>query len=166
MARAREVQIAVSEFRRRAVELFRELRFRELQLDFAENVDSDGEIVRGFADAARHRDEDAVDLFAFVFDEADEVIVLLDGLHRLDVDSLAARAGAVDDAGHASFLLGFDRDDEALAADGDQLILPRAGLGEAAQMTPQRFLDDALLLLDLATQAGEIRRGVVVERAV
>ena len=73
---------------------------------------------------------------------------------------------AVDDALHAALLLDLDGDDEALAADGDQFVLHGAAFGEAAEIAAQRFLNGAALLLDLAADAGEFGRGVVVERAV
>jgi hypothetical protein len=52
-----------------------------------------------------------------------------------------------------------DRDDEALAADGDQFILHRAAFGEFAQIAAQRFLNLPLLLFDLAADAAQFRRG-------
>ena len=67
------------------------------------------------------------------FEEADEFVVLLDGFEWLDVDGLAGGAGSVDDAGDAAFLFGFDGDDEAVAADGDEVVLRLAVGGEAAQ---------------------------------
>jgi hypothetical protein len=57
------------------------------------------------ADLARERDKDAMNLGLLFFDEADQLVVLLDGFERLDVDRLAGRAGAVDDAGDAALEL-------------------------------------------------------------
>jgi hypothetical protein len=82
------------------------------------------------ADEARQGDEDAVDLGLLFFEEADELVVLLDGFEGLDVDGLAGGAGAVDYAGDAALLLGFDGDDEAVAADGDEVFLGVAVGGE------------------------------------
>src|ERR1700732_2949870 len=97
------------------------------------------------ADEAGEGDEDAVDLGLFFFEQADEFVVLLDGFERLDVDRLPGRAGAVDDPGNFALLLGLDGDDEAVAADGDEVILSLAVAGEPAQGGAQGLLDDPLL---------------------
>ena len=60
-----------------------------------------------------------------------QFVVLLDGLQRLDEHGLAARTRAVDHALHAAFLLDLYWDDKALPADGDELVLHRAALGQA-----------------------------------
>jgi hypothetical protein len=58
-----------------------------------------------FADAAGHLQQDAMNLGELLVEQADEFVVLLDGFERLDVNGLAAGAGAVDYALHAAFLL-------------------------------------------------------------
>jgi hypothetical protein len=87
------------------------------------------------------------------FEQADEFVVLLDGFERLDVDGLAGGAGAVDDAGDAALELGADGDDEAVAADGDEVFLGCAVGGELAQGGAEGFFNDALLALLLAADA-------------
>ena len=72
----------------------------------------------------------------------------------------------MDYALHAAFLLDFDGDDEAFAADGDEFILHRAAFGEAAQIAAQGFLNRAALLFDLATNARQLGRGLVFERSI
>ena len=67
---------------------------------------------------------------------------------------------------HAAFLLDFDRDHKALAADGDQFVLHGAAFGEFPQVAAQRFLDLTLLLFDLAANAAEFGRSAIVECAV
>ncbi len=100
------------------------------------------------------------------FDEADEFVVLLDGFERLDVDGLAGGTGAVDDAGDAALELAADGDDEAVAADGDEVFLGGAVAGKLAQCGAKGFFDDALLALLLAADAAEFGRGIVGQRAV
>src|SRR5229473_8572230 len=99
-------------------------------------------------------------------EQAHEFVDLLDGLERLDKDSLSAGTCAVDDALHASFLLDFHRDHETLAADGDQFILHGPAFGEFAQVAAQRFLDLALLFFGVAANAAKLGGGTIVERAV
>ena len=53
-------------------------------------------------DEAGESDEDAVDFGLLFFEEADELVVLLDGFERLDVDGLAGGTCTVDDAGDAA----------------------------------------------------------------
>ena len=107
-----------------------------------------------------------MDLALLVFEQADQFVVLLDGFQRLDEDGLAAGAGSVDDALDAALLLGFDGDDEAVATDGDQLVLQGVAVGEAAEIAAQRLLDGAALAFDFAADGGQGGRGVIVERAV
>ena len=94
-----------------------------------------------------------MNLDEFFFEQPDEFVVLLDGLHRLDKHGLSAGACAVDDALYAAFLLDLDWDDEALAADGDEFVLNRAAFGEMAQISAERFLDGAALLFNVAADA-------------
>src|SRR5271167_5024078 len=70
-----------------------------------------------FADAAGHFEEDAMNLGELFVEQADEFVILLDGFQGFDVDGLATGAGAVNYALDAAFLLNFDGDDEAFAAD-------------------------------------------------
>ena len=99
-------------------------------------------------------------------EQANQLVVLLDGLERLDEDGLPGGGGAVDDAGNLAFELGLDRDDEAVAADGDELVLGAAVVAQAAQRASQALLDGAVLAVDRAPDAAELRRGVIGERAV
>ncbi len=107
-----------------------------------------------------------MDLGLFFFEEADEFVVLLDGFERLDVDGLAGRAGAVNHAGDAALEFAAHGDDEAVAANGDEVFLRGAVGGELAQRGAEALFDDALLAFLLATNAAEFRRGVVGQSAV
>ena len=75
------------------------------------------------ADLARESDEDAMDFGLLFLDEADQLVVLLDGFEGFDVHCLAGGAGAVDYAADAALELAADGDDEAVAADGDEVFL-------------------------------------------
>src|SRR5581483_10013418 len=75
-------------------------------------------------------------------------------------------ACAVHHAVYALALLGFYRDHEALATDGDQLVLNGAAFGQPSQISAQRLLNEPLLLLHVATNAAQLRRSTIVKRAV
>ncbi len=116
-----------------------------------------GEYARAFhkgfgitADHVSEGDEDAVDFSLFLFEKADELVVLLDGFEGLDVDGLAGGTGAVDDAGDAALELGANGNDEAVAADGDEVVLGGAVAGELAEGGAEALFDEALLALLLA----------------
>src|ERR1700679_1210036 len=94
-----------------------------------------------------------MDFGLFFFQEADELVVLLDGFEGLDVDGLAGGACAVDDAGDAPLELAPGGDNEVVAADGDGVVLRGAVAGELAEGGTEALLDDALLLLLLAADA-------------
>lgn len=107
------------EFGGNTVVILGESPFRKLQLQFRKNLGRAPNGVSMLADAPCHFEEDAVNLGEFFVHQTDEFVVLLDGFKRLDEDGLTARAGAVDDALHATFLLDLDGNDEAFAADRD-----------------------------------------------
>ena len=88
------------------------------------------------------RDEDAMDFGLLVFDEADEFVVLLDGFEGLDVDGLAGGTGAVNDAGDTALEFAADGNDEAVAANGDEVFLRGAFGGELAQRGAKGFFDE------------------------
>ena len=72
-----------------------------------------------------------MDLRLLLIEQPDQLVVLLDGLKRLDKHRLARRRRAMNDAGNLPLELRLDRDDEAVAANGDQLVLRAAAVGEA-----------------------------------
>ncbi len=149
-----------------ALILLSEAGLGELQLEFAEDFDGGEDGLGLLAEAGRHFEEDAMDFALLVFEEANEFVVLLDGFEGLDENGLTGGAGSVDDALNTALLLGFDGDDETVATDGDQLVLKRIALREAAEIAAKRVLDAAALLFNFAPDAAESRRGVVVEGAV
>ncbi len=125
-----------------------------------------GQFIGAFAQARRHIEQDAMDFRLLLFQQADKIVVLLDGLQRLDEHGLAAGRRAMGDALHSAALLHLHRDDEAFAANGDQFLLHRSTFGKPPQIGAQRLLDRALLLLDLAPDARQFGRGAVVQSAV
>ena len=118
------------------------------------------------ADQSGERDEDAMDFGLFVFEEADEFVVLLDGFEGLDVYGLAGGAGAVNDAADTALEFAADGDDEAVAANGDEVFLRGAFGGELAERGAKGFFDWALLALLITANAVELGRGVVGEGAI
>ncbi len=96
-----------------------------------------------------------MDFGLFFFEEADEFVVLLDGFERLDVDGLARRTGAVDNAGDAALEFAANGNDEPVATDGDEVFLCGTFAGELAQRGAEGFFDGSLLALLLAADAIE-----------
>ncbi len=75
----------------------------------------------------------------------------------------------MDDSGDLAFELGFDGDDEAIAADGDEVLgggLSAALFAEVAGGASEGLFDGAVLPLHGAADAAKLRGGVVVEGAV
>ena len=101
-----------------------------------------------------------------LFGEAHQFVVEVDGLERLDEQRVAAGAGAVDHAVQLAPLPGDHRHHEALVADGDEFLLQHAFFAVRAQKALERFLDGALLPLDVAAQAGQRHAGMVGDAAV
>ena len=106
-----------------------------------------------FTEPCGHVEQDTVDLGLLVVQQPHQVVVLLDGLQRLDEDGLPARRRSVGHALHAPTLFDLHRDHEAIPANRDQLVLHGPALREPAQVAAQRFLNRAFLLLDVAPDA-------------
>src|ERR1035437_737807 len=68
---------------------------------------------------------------------------------------MPAGAGGMNHAIDLAALSGDHRDDEALVADGDALLLQHAFLAVSAQEALERLVDGLLLALDVAAQAAE-----------
>jgi hypothetical protein len=107
-----------------------------------------------------------VDFGLFFVEEANQLIVLLDGLEGFDEDGLTGGGRTVNDAGNLPFELGFDGYDEAVTPNCDEVILGAAAFGEAAERFAEAFFDSAMLALHRAADTAELVRGVVVEGAV
>src|SRR5581483_7902235 len=69
-------------------------------------------------------------------------------------------------AGDTALELAAHRDDETLAADGDEIILRGTFAGKFAQRGAQALLDETLLPLLLPAEAVQLRRSIVRKRAV
>ncbi len=98
--------------------------------------------------------------------EADEVVVQADRFERLDEESLAGAAGAVDDAIHFALLAGDDGNDEAVVANGDEVLAQGAVAAMGAEERFERGADGFLSLLDFAAKAAESHAGVVGQRSI
>ncbi len=75
-----------------AVKLCGKLRDGLMRVRLSEYSRAEEQRLRLCGDSARHRDEDAMDLRLLFIEQPRELVVVLDGLHRLDEDSLAAGA--------------------------------------------------------------------------
>ncbi len=118
------------------------------------------------AQSSSHRNEDAVNFGLLLVEQADEFVVLFDRLEGFHEDSLSGRGRTVDDSGNLALELRFDRDDEAVAADSDEVFLGASAFAEALQRLAKTGFDGAVLALHGATDSTEFRRSIVVEAAV
>src|SRR6266576_291659 len=88
----------------------------EVGFDFGEDAGAEVDCRGVFAERTSHRNENSMNLGLLFIEQADELVVLLDGFKRFDEYGLSGRRRTVDDAGHLTFELGFDRADESVAA--------------------------------------------------
>jgi hypothetical protein len=107
-----------------------------------------------------------VDFAHLLFGEADEFVVERDGFHGLDEEGGAGAGGGVDDAGDFGALAGDEGDDEAVVADGDEVVLEDAVVFVGAEEFFEGVLDGVALAVDGAACFFEEGRGVVGEGAV
>ena len=61
----------------------------------------------------------------------------------------------MDDTGDFAFELGFDWNDETIAADGDEIVLSAAAFAESAERFAEALFDGAVLAFDGAADAAE-----------
>src|SRR5216683_6053976 len=98
----------------------------EVGVDFGEDAGAEVDCCSVFAKRTCHCDENAMNLGLLFIEQADELVVLLDGFERFDEYGLSGRRRTVDDARYLPFELGFDRNDKSVAADGDEIFLGAA----------------------------------------
>src|SRR6202035_4351887 len=110
--------------------------------------------------------QDAQDLVLLFFAQANQLIVQVDGLERLDEERVSAAAGAVDDAVNLALLARDYRHHETIVAKRDELFLQCSVVVMSAQKSFERNLDLALLLVDIAAQALQRHAGIVGQRRV
>ena len=72
----------------------------------------------------------------------------------------------MDDTGDLAFELGFDRNDEAVATDSDEVFLRAAAFAEALQRSAETGFNRTMLALHGAANAAQLGGGVVVETAI
>ena len=144
------------ELHRDAVVLFSEARLGKLQFQLRQDLDRLRQGVGVLAQTAGHLQQNAMNLRLLVFQQPHQIVVLLDGLQRLDENGLPAGRCAVGHALYASALLNFYGNDEALTANGDQFFLHRAAFRQPPQIGTQRFLNASLLLLDVAADTRQL----------
>jgi hypothetical protein len=102
----------------------------------------------------------------FFVEEANEFIVLLDGLEGFNEDGLARGGRTVDDSGHLTLELGLDWDDKTIAADGNEVVLSAPAFSQATERLAETLFDRAMLAFHGAADAAEFGRCVVVEAAI
>jgi len=110
--------------------------------------------IENSADHVGERDKDAMNLGLLFFDEADQLVVLLDGFKRLDVDCLARRTGAVNHARDAPLQLGAD----GMTKRSPRMVMRSSCVApslESLRRRPKAFFNEALLALLIATDAAE-----------
>src|SRR6267154_6800926 len=72
---------------------------RKVGFDFGENAGAEVDCRGVFAQCTSHGDEDAMNLGLLFIEQADKLVVLLDGFERFDKYGLSGRRRAVNDAG-------------------------------------------------------------------
>src|SRR6185369_1364161 len=158
--------VVLEDFQCGTIVLFCKASLGELQFEFRQNINGLNDHRRTLTEAGCHFREDAVDFCLFFFEQPDEIVILLDSLHRLDENRLPGRTGAVHDPRHSSPLLDLHGNHETLAANCDQLFLNRTAFGEPSQMALQTLLNLALLLFGFTSDASEFWRCAVVQRSI
>ncbi len=141
-------------------------RDRLMRICLGKNRSAQDQRVRLRGDRSRHSHQDTVNFALLLIQQPSQLVVVLDGLHRFDKYGLAARARAVNHTSNLAFEFGFHRNDEALAAHGNQRVLGAAILGQLRQGTTQTRLNRSVLLLERATNATQLGRSIIAQAAI
>ncbi len=162
----RRIPVKPQQLHRHAVVVLGEARFGELQLELCQDLDRCRQRLGKLANLPGHLQQDAVYFGLLFVVQTHQLVVLLNRFQRLDEHCLAAGRRSVRHSLHSPALLDFYGNDKALAANRDQLFLDRAPFRQPPQIRAQRLLDRPLLLFDLPTNAGQLGRSPVIQRAV
>ena len=158
MAGAPERDAALREHGGGAVEPVGQLRLGEDEVEPDEHVEIEGDVlaVRGAVGGELH--EDALDLGLLLRAQFAQLVVRLDGGHRLDEERGAGAGHVVHEAGDAALVLGLDGNDIALGAHGDNRLLQRLGVARRGDDLLQRVVHPCARGADQAADGGELRR--------
>ena len=158
MAGAPERDAALREHRGGAVEPVGKLRLGKDEVEPDEHVKIEGDIlaVRGAVGGELH--EDALNLGLLLCAQLPQLIVRLDGGHRLDEERGAGAGHVVHETGDAALVFGLDGDDVALGAHGDDRLLQRLGVARRGDDLLQRIVHPRARGADQAADGGELRR--------
>ena len=69
----------------------------------------------------------------------------------------------MDNPGHAPLLFDLHRNHKTLAPNSDEFVLYRSAFRQPPQVAAQRFLNHALLFLDIPANAGKLGRGPILQ---
>ena len=105
--------------------------------------------------------ENALDLLALGHEQLAQLVVAVDGGHRLNEIRAAGGRDIVHEARKLALALGLDRDDEAVGADGHDRLLQNLRVGRRGDDLLQRFADLRALLADPAADRGKLAAGRV-----
>ena len=100
------------------------------------------------------------------FGEPDQIVVQFDGLERLDKERVTAGSSSVHHAFQLLVLTGDHRDDEAIAANGDELFLQNAFFLMSFEKPFEGILDVLFLAFDVTADAMQHHAGGVRDAAV
>jgi hypothetical protein len=108
--------------------------------------------------------ENAENFSGFILGKLHELVVRFHGLEGFDENGLSGAAGAVDYARDAAAVLGFERNDEAVVSQRDEIF---TGLGlTRTQKLLQHFLDRVARLQDARANSPESAGGVVTDLSI
>ena len=123
MARRLKAQEIRGNCRCHAIEVACEAGASLQTIDQSEHTGAFHQVLRIASNLARERDKDAMNLRLFLFNQADQLVVLLDSFKRLNIDRLSRRTGAVDDSADTPLELAAHRYDKSVPANGDEIFL-------------------------------------------
>src|SRR5579862_648130 len=161
MARVLDTQTIGSKGRPHAVVVARKAGASQQAIHEREHAGALDQSIGKGTHLVRERDKDPVNLGLLLFEQPDELVVLLDGFERLHVDRLTRGTRAVHHARNAALELGSNRNDKPVASNGDDLVLCGTVAGKLTQRGTERLFNGALLAFLLAADAAQLWRSIV-----
>ena len=122
--------------------------------------------IRLLADGPRHRHQNPMNLALLFVQQPHQLVVLFDGLQRLNKHRLPRRRRPMNHPRHTLAKLRLHWNHEPLAAHRNQLLLCRSLAGQRAQRLPQALFNRPVLPLHRAPDAPQLVARVVGDRSV
>src|SRR5947209_3612049 len=110
--------------------------------------------------------QNSLNLAQLVLTQANKLVIQSNGFQRFQKQRAASAAGAMDHSVNPTLLSRYYRNNIAVLANGDEILLQGSVVAVRANKLLERFLNALLLLCDVAPNTAECNTGLIRQGAV